>query len=178
MSSPTLVQQLIDVLTQPAKAARRAAPRIRDLASPRAHRWSAIERAAVICFLAIVTGSLFVTSYSLALGDPVPHRIDAALVGDPTGHARAVGAVQRVAGGSLAFHRYASVPAALYAMDEQNIYAALDLTSNRPTLYVASAAGASVARVLEQISAVDPTVRVIDAPRSRRPTRTASRSST
>ena len=47
-------------------------------------------------------------------------------------------------------------------MDEQNIYAALDLTASRPTLYVASAAGASVARVLEQISAVDPTVRVID----------------
>ena len=41
-------------------------------------------------------------------------------------------------------------------------YVALDLTSKRPTLYVASAAGASVARVLEGISAVDPTVRVVD----------------
>jgi hypothetical protein len=28
-------------------------------------------------------GSLFVATYTLALGDPVPHRIDAALVGDP-----------------------------------------------------------------------------------------------
>jgi predicted nuclease with RNAse H fold len=47
-------------------------------------------------------------------------------------------------------------------MDQQNVYATLDLTSDRPTLYVASAAGASVARVLERISALDPTVRVVD----------------
>jgi hypothetical protein len=107
-------------------------------------------------------GALFVTSYTLALGDPVPHHIDAGLVGDPAGQAGTVSAVQSVARGSLDFHRYASAPAALHAIDEQDIYAALDLTSNRPTLYVASAAGASVARVLEQISAVDPVVRVVD----------------
>jgi hypothetical protein len=86
------------------------------LASLRGRQWSAPERAVVIAVLAIVMGSLFVTTYSLALGDPVPHRIDAAL----------------------------------------------DLTATRPTLYVASAAGASVARVLEGISTVDPTVRVVD----------------
>jgi hypothetical protein len=65
-------------------------------------------------------GSLFVTSYSLALGDPVPHRIDAALVGDPTGQASTVQALERVADGSLAFHRYPSVPAAVHAIDEQD----------------------------------------------------------
>lgn len=48
------------------------------------------------------------------------------------------------------------------SMDEQNVYAALDLTSTTPTLYVASAAGASVARVLEQVSTADPAVRVVD----------------
>jgi hypothetical protein len=107
-------------------------------------------------------GSLFVTSYSLALGDPVPHRIDAALVGDPARNASTVDAAERIAHGGLAFHPYASVPAALHAIDEQRVYVALDLTSARPTLYVASAAGASVARVLEQVSAADPAVRVID----------------
>jgi hypothetical protein len=136
--------------------------RIPGLASLREHRWSASARAIVIAVVAIVMGSLFVTTYSLVLGDPVPHRIDAALVGDPTGHTRTVEAVQRVARGSLAFHSYASVPAALHAIDEQDVYAALDLTSQRPTLYLASAAGASVARVLEQTSTVDPTVRVVD----------------
>ena len=39
----------------------------------------------MIAALAIVMGSLFVMTYSLALGDPVPRRIDAALVGDPRG---------------------------------------------------------------------------------------------
>jgi hypothetical protein len=121
-----------------------------------------VELAVVIAVLAMVMGSLFVTTYSLALGDPVPHRIDAALVGDPAAQAGTVDGIQQVADGSLVFRRYASVPAALHAIDEQDVYAALDLTSNRPTLYVASAAGASVARLLEEISAINPSVRVVD----------------
>ena len=63
--------------------------------------------------------------------------------------------MQRVAEGSLAFRPYSSTAAALHAIDLQQVYAALDLTPARPTLYVASAAGASVARVLERISATD-----------------------
>jgi hypothetical protein len=122
-----------------------------------------VERAIVIAVLTIVMGSLLVTSYSIALADPVPHRIDAALVGEQTGQARTVDAIQSVADGSLVFHQYASVPAALHAIDQQHVYAALDLTSPQPTLYVASAAGASVARVLERIDVVDPGVRVVDA---------------
>jgi hypothetical protein len=141
------------------------APRIPRPASWRGHRWSAAERAILIAVLAIVAGSLFLTVYSLALGDPVPHRIDAALVGDPMAHARTVGEVERVADGSLALHSYPSVPAALHAIDVQHVYTALDVSSDRPTLYVASAAGASVARVLEQIAVADPTVRVVDTHR-------------
>jgi hypothetical protein len=126
------------------------------------HHRSATERAVVIAVLAIVMGSLFVASYSLALGDPVPHHIDAALVGDPAARASTVDAVQRVAGDGLVFHDYSSVPAALHAVDEQGVYAALDLTSSTPTLYVASAAGASVARVLEEVAVAGPAVRVVD----------------
>jgi hypothetical protein len=124
--------------------------------------WSPVDRTVVIVLLAIVFGCLFLVTYSLALGDPVPRRIDAALVGDPAAQPRTVDAVQGVAGGKLDFRRYASAPAALHAIDEQRVYAALDLTSTRPTLYVASASGASVARVLERISPVDPAVRVVD----------------
>jgi hypothetical protein len=127
-----------------------------------AHTWTPVERAILISAIAIALGALFVTSYSLALGDPVAHHIDAALVGDARAHPRTVAAVEGVAQESLDFRRYASLPAALHDIDEQNIYAALDLTSERPTLYIASAAGASVARVLERISAVDPAVRVVD----------------
>src|SRR5690349_7254216 len=116
--------------------------------------WSPGKRVALIAAIAIVMGSLFVASYSLALGDPVPHRIDAALVGDPTAHAGTVEAVERVANGGLDFSEYATVPAALHAIDEQDVYAVLDLTSGSPTLYVASAAGASVARVLESVATI------------------------
>ena len=123
---------------------------------------SAPKRAVLIAVMTIVMGSLFVASYSLALGDPVPHHIDAALVDDSAAEASTVDAVQHVARGGLVFHGYASVPAALHAIDEQNVYAALDLTSSKPTLYVAGAAGASVARVLEQVSLGDPAVRVVD----------------
>jgi hypothetical protein len=147
---------------RPAKIAARSAPRVPRRSGLREHRWSSAERTIVISLLAIVVGSLFVVSYSLALGDPVPHRINAALVGDRTGNPAAVEAAEQVARGGLVFRGYASVPAALHAIDEQDVYVALDLTSKRPTLYVASAAGVSVARVMEQISAVDPTVRVVD----------------
>ncbi|HVW44836.1 MAG TPA: hypothetical protein VHC18_26155 [Amycolatopsis sp.] len=40
-------------------------------------------------------------SHSPALGDPVPHHIDAALVGDPAADPSTVDAVQRASGSSL-----------------------------------------------------------------------------
>ncbi|MDX6309762.1 MAG: hypothetical protein QOI06_2808 [Nocardioidaceae bacterium] len=130
---------------------------------PRHDEWSAVRPAIVIAVLAIAMGCLFLTTYSLALGDPVPHRIDAAIVGNATAHTASVNALEKAADGSVDLHHYASMPAALHAIDVQNVYAALDLTTRRPTLYVASAAGSSVARVLERVSFVDPTVRVVDA---------------
>jgi hypothetical protein len=128
----------------------------------REHEWSPLDRTVLIALLAIVFGCLFLVTYSLALGDPVPRQIDAAMIGNPSAQPHTVDAVEGVAGGKLDFRRYASVPAALHAIDEQRVYAALDLTSPRPTLYVASASGASVARVLERIYPVDPAVRVVD----------------
>ena len=128
----------------------------------RRREWTPQQRAVLISVVAVVMGSLFVTTYSLALGDPVPHHIKAALIGDPAGSPRTVAAVEKVANDRLVFARYSSLPDALNAINHQNVYAALDLDSARPTLYVASAAGASVARVLEKVYAVDSEVRVID----------------
>jgi hypothetical protein len=119
-------------------------------------------RAAIVCALAITVGSLFLTSYTLALGDPVPHRIDAAIVGDASSHQEVVGTIERVADGGVDFHPYPSVAAALGAINGQHVYAALDLTSPTPQLYVASAAGASVARVLEGAAVADPQLHVVD----------------
>lgn len=105
--------------------------------------------------------ALFVTTYTLALGNPVPHGIPIAVVGDAASHDAVVQAVAQAAGGPD-FRAYGSLPAALSAIDWQVVYAALDLTAGSPTLYVASAAGASVARALERVAAIDPRVRIVD----------------
>jgi hypothetical protein len=123
---------------------------------------SPLQRAVFIAAIAIVAGSLFVTSYSLALGDPVPHRIDAALIGDSAGHAQALDALQKTAGHAVEFQRFRSLRAAQQAMDEQQVYAALDLTSRSPTLYISSASAASVARVLERVVVVDRSMQIVD----------------
>jgi hypothetical protein len=124
--------------------------------------WPVAARAVFIGAVTIVLGTLFVTSYMLSLGDPVPHQIHTAVVGSPTPHAPAVAALERVTDGSIDFHTYTSVTAARRAIDRQQVYAALDLTRRTPRLYVASAAGASVSRLLEGALADDPKLRVID----------------
>ena len=128
-------------------------------AALRQHRWSAPNGRAHLR-LAIAMAALFVTTYALALGDPVPHGVSIAVVGDLAAYAATVQAVAQVAGGPD-FAPPDRCPRRL-AVDWQQVYAALDLTSARPTLYVASAAGASVARTLARVSAVDPGVRIVD----------------
>ena len=64
-----------------------------------------LERAAFVSALAVVMGSLFVMTDTLALGDPVPRRIDAAVIGDPASHVPAVNAVERVAENSIHLER-------------------------------------------------------------------------
>jgi hypothetical protein len=127
----------------------------------RGRRWSAPERAALISAIAIAMAALFVTTYSLALGNPVPHGVPIAVVGDQAAHAATVQAVSQAAG-DPEFRAYGSLAAAQDAVDWQQVYAALDLTADSPTLYVASAAGASVARSLTRVSSIDPAVRVVD----------------
>jgi hypothetical protein len=121
-----------------------------------------LERAAFVSALAIVMGSLFVMTYTLALGDPIPRRIDAAVIGDPASHVQAVNAVERVAENGLRFTPYPSLAAARQALHQQEVYAALDLTQPTPHLYLASAAGASVAHVLERVAFTDARIRVVD----------------
>ncbi|MDX6621150.1 MAG: hypothetical protein QOK36_3536 [Gaiellales bacterium] len=124
--------------------------------------WTAVQRAALVSALAIAMGALFVTTYTLALGDPIPRRIEAAVVGNPGSHVQAVNALERVADHSLTFRRYPSLAAARQALHQQKVYAALDLTQRTPRLYLASAAGASVARVLERVAFTDARINVID----------------
>ena len=92
----------------------------------------------------------------------MPGSIEAALVGNGPAHPQIVADVQRAAGSSLIFRDHLSRQAAFRAIDLQQVYAALDLTTPRPTLYIASASVSSAARVLEQAPRIDPRIRVID----------------
>jgi hypothetical protein len=105
--------------------------------------------ALVIAATAIVMGSLFVISYSLALGRPAPHEISAALVGDPSQADRALFAdIEGQLHSTLRLHRYSNEESARQALLHQRVYVALVLTDTPPRMLIASAAGASVARVL------------------------------
>jgi hypothetical protein len=103
-----------------------------------------------IVVIACVMGSLFAASYSLALGRATPHHIPTALVGGPAQSFGAAHAIEQVTHGALRLDRYPSIQAAERAIAQQREYAALDLASTQPQLLIASASGASVARVLTQ----------------------------
>jgi hypothetical protein len=95
------------------------AARHSHLGGHRDHHWSKAQRLTAVAAIAILMGCLFVTSYSLALGDPVPHHIDAALIGNRSARVRTVDAVERVAHGKLIFRPYSSVASALQGLDQQ-----------------------------------------------------------
>jgi hypothetical protein len=133
------------------------------LAGHRPHQWTPQQRAVLIMVVAVAMGSLFVTTYSLALGNPVPHHISIGLVGSRAANPPAITATEKVTGAKVDFRRYSSGAAAMGAINIQSVYAVLDLSSPTPTLHISSAAGASVARVHERIDGVDPALRVIDA---------------
>jgi hypothetical protein len=124
--------------------------------------WPPVARTAVISALAIAIGSLFLASYTLALGDPVPRRIDTAVVGNANSHRTVLNEFEKVTNGGVEFHPYPTLAAAVGAIDRQQVYAALDLTPPTPRLWVASASGASVERVFLSVAAADPQLRVVD----------------
>jgi hypothetical protein len=105
------------------------------------------RNALVVITVTLLMAALFVASYSLALGRPAPRHISAALVGPDTPVA---GQLVAATGGSLDLRPYPSLAAALSDVHQQRVYAVLVTEADPPRLMVASAAGMSVARVLEQ----------------------------
>jgi hypothetical protein len=108
--------------------------------------------------------ALFAVSYSLVLGRATPHHIQAGLVDGATRQRPdVVDSIERVTGGSVAFRPLASETQARTAMAEQRIYTALVPGPGGPRLLVASASGASVARLLVQVGQqVEPNIEVVD----------------
>jgi hypothetical protein len=125
--------------------------RLRTITQP-PHR-----NALIVMTIAITMAGVFAISYSLALGRPAPHHIPAAAIGDPSTRPKLVAALEAATHDGLDLHPYASLARAKHAIDTQQIYAALLLNRGPPRLFVASAAGVSVARLLEQVAMRIPT---------------------
>src|SRR4051812_42128928 len=110
-------------------------------------------------------GAAFAASYILALGRPLPREVPVGVVATPAATSPVINALQRAAGGGLDRHRYPSLRAAEAAVDRQQVYAIVDESAQPPVVYISSASGASVARVLEQLVQALPhslAVRLVD----------------
>lgn len=108
------------------------------------------RNAAAVMAIAVAMVSLFAVSYSLALGRPTPHNVPIGVVGSPAAAPRVMKALQTVAPGGLRLLPYPSRRAAVSALANQRIYGVL-VFDRRPTeLLYASAAGSSVARLLQE----------------------------
>jgi hypothetical protein len=112
-----------------------------------------LRDAAVVIGIAVAMACLLAVSYTLALGRPTPRRIPAGVVGDPARHKGLISALETQTHGALGLRRYPTAAAAGRAVSEQQIYGVLVLTRPRAELLVASAAGISVARLLERAAA-------------------------
>lgn len=108
------------------------------------------RNALVVMAVAIVMASVFAVSYSLALGRPVPHHVPTAIVGSPASRPALVSALEAATRDGLDLRTYGSLSRVERMIGTQRIYGALVLDRSPPRLLVASAAGTSVARLLEQ----------------------------
>jgi len=106
--------------------------------------------AGVLILILSVVAAVFAGSYSLAMANPQPHRIPTGVVGS-SGHEKLiVGGLEKAVDSQLDLHRYGTRDAAAAAVRQQRVFAVIELRGDSAKLWVASAAGASVARVFEQ----------------------------
>jgi hypothetical protein len=110
--------------------------------------FSSYLRAEVVVVIGTLLASLFVVSYSVALGRPTPRHIPTAIVGIPETNAILIDALQQQVNGALEFHPYASRSAAEEALEQQTMKAALILGPHPPLLLVSSASSAPIAALL------------------------------
>ncbi|MFB7574535.1 ABC transporter permease [Streptomyces sp. NPDC093064] len=122
---------------------------------PRQGGWSRLTSSrfvpAVVVSLIIATlAGLFVGAYCWAMANPVPHRIPVAVTGKSARGDRFTDALESTLGTSLVLHAYPDYGRALAAVDAQREFAILQRRPAGVEVDVASAAGASVARILGQ----------------------------
>ncbi|MCX5384428.1 ABC transporter permease [Streptomyces sp. NBC_00083] len=127
-------------------------------------RGSPFFPAVVLVFILSAAAGLFAGSYTYSMANPTPHHIPTALVAPP-GSVQAekfVAGLDKALNTSLALHPYEDERAARQAMEEQTVFAIVDVRPDGVHMDVAGAAGASVAQVLTQ--AAPPVAKAIGVP--------------
>lgn len=101
--------------------------------------------------VALVLQGMFVASFVAALSAPTPHDVPFGVVGSQTQAGPLIDQIEKRVGTALSVRRYATDAKVRDAIDEQTIFGALEVGSDgrNATLYVASASGSSVAKLLE-----------------------------
>ncbi|MEU6661816.1 ABC transporter permease [Streptomyces sp. NPDC046821] len=124
----------------------------------RGERWEAFKKspflpATVLVFILAAAAGLFAGSYTYTMAKPTPHRIPTAVVGTvDAGHGAAfLAGMEQALNASLQVHHYPNLPAAIDGIDQQKVFAILDVRAgNQVLLDVSGASGASVAQVLAE----------------------------
>ncbi|MCH6161194.1 ABC transporter permease [Streptomyces marispadix] len=123
------------------------------------HRWRTFTHtpffpATVLALIVAAAAGLFAGSYTYAMADPTPRAVPAAVQGDDE-DVRRVGVftagLEKALGSSLQIRRYRTFAQARQAVEEQKVFAVLRPDGpGQVELGVSSAAGASVAEVLQR----------------------------
>ncbi|WP_066041380.1 ABC transporter permease [Herbiconiux solani] len=106
--------------------------------------------ALVVSLLVSLFAALFVTSYSLAMGNPQPHDVPIGVVSQSVTPTSLDQSLQSVTGTSFDVRSFPDEQSARDAIEQQDIYAAVvDEAGTTAQLLISSASGASVARLIE-----------------------------
>ncbi|WP_327267639.1 ABC transporter permease [Streptomyces sp. NBC_01218] len=118
----------------------------------RAFKDSPYLAATVLVFILSAAAGCFAGSYTYTMANPTPHRIPAALVGEPAAPRGAafVAGMEKALDASLVLHEYDTLAEADEALEEQRVFTILRAGDARVRLDVASASGATVAQILAE----------------------------
>ncbi|MGV9847213.1 ABC transporter permease [Streptomyces sp. NPDC003442] len=120
--------------------------------------WRAFKRspyfpATVIVLIISAGAGLFAGSYTYAFANPTPRNVPTAVVVPDHGAAplnRFLAGMEQALNASLRLHPYPSYAKARWSLEEQRVFAVLQVRGRGVRMDVASAAGATVAQVLGQ----------------------------
>ncbi|GGY03796.1 ABC transporter permease [Streptomyces minutiscleroticus] len=111
----------------------------------------------MLVFILAVAAGLFAASYTYAMASPTPHHMPTGVTGqyDEARGKEFVGAMEKALGAELDLRPYGSREAARHALDEQQIFAVLDVRDggDRVDLDISSASGYTVAQVFTSAAA-------------------------